>query len=118
VTGLVFAGFGEDERYPNLVTYFASAMVGGYLKRAEASADSIDTETRSKIRVFADSEVTNAFIRGIDFNLERRLFGGFRMMMSGLVDQVVGAFPESAVKEDVRQRFQRDFVPRYIDAFR
>ena len=118
VTGLVFAGFGKDERYPAVVTYFVSAIVGGYLKRAEASFDAIDTETRSKIRVFADSEVTNAFIRGIDFNLERRLFGGFRMMMSGLVDQVVGAFPDSSAKEDVRQRFQRDFVPRYVDAFR
>jgi hypothetical protein len=118
VTGLVFAGFGTDDRYPAVVTYFVSAIVGGYLKRAEASFDAIDTETRSKIRVFADSEVTNAFIRGIDFNLERRLFGGFRMMMSGLVDQVVGAFPDSSGKEDVRQRFQRDFVPRYVDAFR
>ncbi len=119
VTGLVFAGFGSEERYPAVVTYFLSAIVGGYVKRAEASFDAIDSETRSKIRVFADSEVTNAFIRGIDFNLERRLYGGFRMMMQGLVDQVVGAFPQvdAAQREEVRTRFQRDFVPRYLDAF-
>jgi hypothetical protein len=120
VTGLVFAGFGEEERYPNVVTYFASAIVGGYLKRAEASADAIDTDTKSKIRVFADSEVTNAFIRGIDFNLERRLYGGFRMMMGGLVDQVIAAFPDAspAQRDDVRTRFQNSFVPRYVEAFR
>ncbi|MBS0275618.1 MAG: hypothetical protein JSR55_14835 [Proteobacteria bacterium] len=120
VTGLVFAGFGEDERYPNLVTVFASAMVGGYLKRAEASSDAIDTDTKSKIRVFADSEVTNAFIRGIDLNLERRLYGGVRMMMGGLVDQVVAAFPQAdaAQRDDVRARFQKSFVPRYVEAFR
>jgi hypothetical protein len=119
VTGLVFAGFGSEERYPAVVTYFLSAIIGGYVKRAEASFDAIDSETRSKIRVFADSEVTNAFIRGIDFNLERRLYGGFRMMMQGLVDQVVGAFPQvdAAQREEVRGRFQRDFVPRYLDAF-
>ncbi|HEY2032069.1 MAG TPA: hypothetical protein VGH02_00130 [Rhizomicrobium sp.] len=120
VTGLVFAGFGEDERYPNLVTYFASAIIGGYLKRAEASADAIDTDTKSKIRVFADSEVTNAFIRGIDFNLERRLYGGFRMIMGGLVDQVIAAFPQAdpAQRNEIRARFQGSFVPRYFDAFR
>jgi hypothetical protein len=120
VTGLVFAGFGEEERYPNVVTYFASAIVGGYLKRAEASADAIDTDTKSKIRVFADSEVTNAFIRGIDFNLERRLYGGFRMMMGGLVDQVIAAFPQAdpAQRDEVRTRFQNGFVPRYVEAFR
>jgi hypothetical protein len=120
VTGLVFAGFGTDDRYPNVVTYFLSAAVGGYVKRAEASFDTIDSEVRSKIRVFADSEVTNAFIRGIDFNLERRLYGGFRMMMDGLVDQVAGAFKQidPAQRAEVSARFQRDLVPRYLDAFR
>jgi hypothetical protein len=120
VTGLVFAGFGGDDRYPVVVTCFVSSIIGGIAKRAEASVDAIDGEVRSKIRVFADSEVTNAFIRGIDFNLERRLYGGFRMMMHGLVDQVVGAFPgaEAATREGVRERFQRDFVPRYFEAFR
>ena len=120
VTGLVFAGFGKDERYPVVVTCFVSSIIGGIAKRAETSVDAIDGEVRSKIRVFADSEVTNAFIRGIDFNLERRLYGGFRMMMHGLVDQLVGAFPgaEAGAREGVRDRFQRDFVPRYLDAFR
>ncbi len=119
VAGLVFAGFGADERYPTVVTCFVSAVVGGIVKRAEATVDSIDGEVRSKIRVFADSEVTNAFIRGIDFNLERRLYGGFRAMMHGLVDQVVGAFPtaDANAREGVRERFQRDFVPRYFAAF-
>jgi hypothetical protein len=120
VSGLVFAGFGKDDRYPVVVTCFVSAIIGGIAKRAQSSVDAIDGEVRSKIRVFADSEVTNAFIRGIDFNLERRLYGGFRMMMHGLVDQVIGAFPgtEQAARESVRERFQRDFVPRYFEAFR
>jgi hypothetical protein len=120
VSGLVFAGFGTDDRYPVVTTLYVSAIIGGIAKRAVTSQDAIDGEIRSKIRVFADSEVTNAFIRGIDFNLERRLYGGFRMMMHGLVDQVIGAFPsaEAATRESVRHRFQNDFVPRYFDAFR
>jgi len=119
VTGLVFAGFGSEERYPSVATYFVSAIIKGIAKRTEVSVDRIDNEVRSKIRVFADSEVTNAFIRGIDFNLERRLYSGFRMMMHGLVDQVVGAFPQAdmASRDGVRDRFQRDFVPRYFEAF-
>ncbi|MBI3678621.1 MAG: hypothetical protein HY243_18580 [Proteobacteria bacterium] len=119
VTGLVFAGFGSEERYPSVVTYFGSAIVDGILKRAEVTVDAIDTEVRSKIRVFADSEVTNAFIRGIDFNLERRLYGGFRMLMHGLVDQVIGAFPDAdpAARENVRAQFQQQLVPQYFLAF-
>jgi hypothetical protein len=120
VTGLVFAGFGADERYPVVVTYFLSAIVGGIVKRAEASIDAIDGDVRSKIRVFADSEVTNAFIRGIDFNLERRVYGILQMILQSLVDQVVGSFGniDPSQREDVRRRFQADLVPQYFNAFR
>ncbi len=120
VTGLVFAGFGSDERYPVVVTYFLSAIIGGIVKRVEAGIDAIDNEMHSKIRVFADSEVTNAFIRGIDFSLERRIFGTMQMMMRGLVDHVTGAFTgvDQAQRESVRKQFQTQYLPQYFDAFR
>ena len=120
VSGLVFAGFGSEDRYPSVVTYYVSAVVDGIAKRSEVSVDTIDNETRSKVRVFADSEVTHAFLRGIDFNLERRLYAGFRMLLHGVVDEVIAAFPNAApgVREELRKRFQTDFVPRYFDAFR
>lgn len=119
VTGLVFAGFGSEERYPSVVTCYMSAIIGGIAKRGQPIVDAIDGDIRSRIRVFADSEVTNAFIRGIDFNLERRLFGGFRVMLHGLVDQVIEAMPlqDASLRENVRGRFQRDFVPKYFEAF-
>jgi hypothetical protein len=120
VTGLVFAGFGGSERYPVVSTWFLSAIVGGIVKRVEASLDAIDGETRSKIRVFADSEVTNAFLRGIDFNLERRFYGGMQVMMSGMIDHLVGSFTrvDPAEREGVRRQFQAQYLPQYVDAFR
>ncbi len=120
VTGLVFAGYGSEDRYPRVVTWLSSAMVGGIVKRNQATDDAIDGDVRSKIRVFADSEVTNAFIRGIDFNLERRLYGGFGMMLHALVDQVVDALPggDPALRESTRARFHDDVVPRYFEALR
>lgn len=120
VTGLVFAGYGTDDRYPVCVTWLLSSIVGGIVKRAPASVDVIDTEVRSKIRMFADSEVTHAFIRGIDYGLERRVYGAMRMMLHSLVDQIVGAFPEAgdARREELRRRFQEGLIPQYLDAFR
>jgi len=120
VTGLVFAGFGTEDRYPVVVTYLLSSVVSGVVKRGQASMDIIDTETRSKIRMFADSEVTHAFIRGIDYGLERRVYGAVRMMLHAIVDQVITAIPaaDAAQRDEVRRRFQGDLVPQYLDAFR
>jgi hypothetical protein len=120
VTGLVFAGFGTEERYPVVVTCFLSAIVGGIVKRAEAGVDAIDGETHSKIRLFADSEVTNAFIRGIDHGLERRFYGTMQMMMQGLVEHVVSAFPNAdrSQREGIKTQFQTQILPKYFDTFR
>ena len=120
VTGLVFAGFGTEERYPVVVTYFVSAIVGGIVKRAETSVDAIDGEVRSKIRIYADSEVTNAFIRGIDSSLERRIYGAAWQMMQGLVEHVVSAFPnvDRVQREGVKKQFQAQILPKYFDTFR
>lgn len=120
VTGLVFAGFGTEDRYPVVVTYLVSAIVGGMVKRTQASVDEIDTEIRSKIRMFADSEVTHAFIRGIDYGLERRVYGAMRAMLHGIADQVVSAFPsvDAGQRETVRRQIQGELVPQYLDAFR
>ncbi|HEY2071789.1 MAG TPA: hypothetical protein VGG48_19675 [Rhizomicrobium sp.] len=121
VTGLVFGGFGTEDRYPVVTTWFVSAIVCGIAKRTQYNLDVIDGELRSKIRFFADSEAAMGFIRGIDFNLEHRLYGGMRNRMHTLVDQVVGAFgtnAQPAAREQVRAYFQQDFVPRYFDSFR
>jgi hypothetical protein len=119
VTGLVFAGFGSEERYPVVVTYFLSAIVGGIVKRAEVGVDAIDNEVRSEIRLFADSEVTNAFIRGIDHDLERRFYGTVQAMMRGLVEHVISAFPnvDPAQRDGVKKQFQAQILPKYFDTF-
>lgn len=119
VTGLVFAGFGSDERYPSVVTYFVSAVIGGYVKHADASVDAIDSATRSKLRIFGDSEISNAFIRGIDVSVERRSQSVMRDLMQGLVDETVrssiGMTPSQ--REDIRRR-SRELMPAYLDRFR
>ena len=120
VSGLVFGGYGKDERFPSVVTHYVSAIVSGIVKRREMATDVIDTNIKSKIRVFADSEVTHAFLRGIDFGLERRLYSGFKLLLHGVVDQVIGSvdpIPE-AQRAQLREKFHSDLVPQYFNAFR
>lgn len=120
VTGLVVSGYGKEDRYPVTVTYYVSAVVSGIAKRARMSVDEIGTENRSRIRVFADSEVTHAFIRGIDFNLERRLYAGFWSLLHGVVDELISGMPgaSDAAREELRRRYHNEMLPQYFNALR
>jgi hypothetical protein len=119
VAGLVFAGFGAEERYPALVTYYVSAIVCGIVKRAELGVDQVNNEQRSALRIFADSAATTAFIRGIDSNLENWVYGNVQAMMHRLAAQLIEAFPnaDAASREAVRGRFLDELGPRHFEAF-
>jgi hypothetical protein len=119
VAGLVFAGFGAEERYPAIVTYYISAVVCGIVKRAEAGADSVNNEQRSQLRIFADSSATTAFIRGIDSSLENWVYGNVQVMMHRLAGQLIEAFPNAdpAAKQAARDKFLQELGLRHFEAF-
>ena len=119
VTGIVFAGYGVEESYPVVVTCNVSAVVNGILKRAEIDVAAIDNELRSSISLFADCEVTYAFLRGIELDLEVRMYGTLQVLGQKLVDQLVGSFTgvDPAQRESVRRQFHGRHLPEYVRRF-
>lgn len=116
VTGLVFAGYGTSERYPSLVTYYVSAVIGGILKRSEIDVENIDSEMHSAITLFADCEATYGFLRGIELDLEIRLYGTIQSASEALVDQVLAASGlEPARRDELRRQFRAQHVPQTLN---
>lgn len=116
VTGLVFAGYGANEPYPSVVTYTLSAVVGGIVKRGMTDETRIDGQMHATITLFADSEVTYAFLRGIELDLEARIYGTMHATSQSLVDQVVNSFSDvdPAQRESIRRQFHSQQVPQAI----
>ena len=116
VTGMVMAGYGADDAYPVVVTTNISGVVGGILKRTEVDVSAIDGDVRSGITLFADCEVTYAFLRGIEFDLEARIYGAMHELGLKLVDQLVGSFTgvDPAQRESVRRQFHTQHLPEYL----
>lgn len=68
ISGIVIAGFGEDELFPSLRNYFIEAFVNGKLKYKgdEKKGNDIGIETGAIVRSFAQSDVVYTFLEGID----------------------------------------------------
>ncbi len=119
ITGLVFAGFGEDDRYPAIVTWYASAIVGGIMKRKETDVSAIDGDVHSEILLFADSGAASAFIHGIDPGLERHMYDGVATLMGIVADSTIDGFAQTdpAQRDGVRQHVMDDVLPGYFSSF-
>ncbi|WP_342533652.1 hypothetical protein MHB40_25110 [Lysinibacillus sp. FSL K6-0057] len=70
-TGIVIAGFGEDEVLPLVFDFKIDGIVEGTLKISDASITDSSEEQYNTILPFAQSEVVELFLNGIDPNLER-----------------------------------------------
>lgn len=68
-SGVVFAGFGEREFLPSLVSFEIDGMVCGDLRRARGKETQITDTNGAAIVPFAQQEMVRAFMEGVDPDL-------------------------------------------------
>jgi len=83
-TGLVFVGFGEDEIYPNLIPVDISLVVQNRLRYFinELKEAKISNEREGAIRPFAQTDVIDTILQGVDPKLEMSYFNNFRNLLN------------------------------------
>ena len=66
-TGIVVAGFGEDEICPTLCSFEMDGIVGNKLKRTQISIVDIDRDgPGADVKAFAQREMVERFLQGVD----------------------------------------------------
>lgn len=78
-TGLVFAGFGEDEIYPHLLPINVSMVYDNKLRYYldEPNCADISDENSGAVRPFAQTDVINTILSGIDPELNNTFLNNF-----------------------------------------
>ena len=106
-TGLVFAGFGQSEIFPSLVAYKTDGVILGKIKKSET-----DRETTSRNRVtgkilpFAQREMVDRFLYGIDPEFERAIEDYIRIAVEYSNGEITDALPRCRSK-GAREKFQK-----------
>lgn len=65
-TGLIFGGFGEKEIYPSITSIKVSEVIDNKLRFADDRSDKISDANNGSILPFAQTDVIDMFIKGID----------------------------------------------------
>jgi hypothetical protein len=65
-SGIVIAGFGEEELFPSLLSFRVEGLVGGKLKYKVHHDTSIPRDTEASLISFAQSDMVTLFMDGID----------------------------------------------------
>lgn len=106
-TGLVFAGFGAKEKFPAMVSYFASGVLEDRVKRSIDRQRKITSDSGPAIMSFAQDRMVHTLVRGIDPDLRYHFFMETLKLSRSLVSEVVQSI--RGLKESDQARYIAKF---------
>lgn len=89
VSGVVVAGFGEDEHMPSLYSVNVEIMVNNRIRCVQTHESVITHEITAAIVPFAQQEMVHAFLKGIDPDIEASIRLTSKNLFHGIVDLIL-----------------------------
>jgi hypothetical protein len=93
-TGIVIAGFGEDEIFPAAIEYRLETVMFGKLKYALVQYVQANREQNAVIMPFAQQEMVKTFIEGIDPSYNEVLHSYFNELLHKYPENILSIIPE------------------------
>ena len=106
-TGLVFAGFGEREKFPSMVSLYTSNVIENKLKCSLDRQEALTSESGPAIHTFAQDRMVHTLIGGIDPELRYQIYNETLKLTRYLVADVVGSI--KGLGETDRQKLIRSY---------
>ncbi len=117
--GLVFAGFGEDEIFPSLVEIMTDGAIGDVVKAdTRTTYDLARTGTQTAIVPFAQSEMVERFMEGIDPNFLRYVEIYFRNLLTSAYSEILQPTASPQPLTDDQESALHSLVETKVHQFR
>lgn len=101
-TGLVFAGYGTDENYPSFRELRVGGLFDSGLQAEDMGGVAIDAGNTSWIEAFAQRDVIDAYLTGMDNNLRTEIVNQVAVLLDEATHTITAASDAKMSAEDVR----------------
>jgi len=108
-SGLVITGFGDKDIFPSLVAYSIEGRMGEILKYSETERTQITFENGAYIVPFAQHEMVDIFLSGIDPRFEQALIESLSASFHALPEAIIDSI--ESLDENERNLLKTNFTP-------
>jgi hypothetical protein len=112
-TGLVFAGFGTEDFFPRMRSFELVSLVAGRLRareQVERRADIGFAGMTASIHAFAQSEMVQEFMEGIDANYQQFIVRFVGLMLLEKYPEIISTVLNPHLSAGAIKRLQKRFV--------
>lgn len=115
-SGLVVAGFGEDEVFPSVSSRRIDGKIGRHLRILKRSEQSVAMNNRAIIIPFAQREMVDLFMQGADPHLHQAIFNAVGNIL-GCIDQKVAECIGANIGDKEKVAIQAEMSRIHDDLF-
>jgi ATP-dependent protease HslVU (ClpYQ) peptidase subunit len=106
-SGVVIAGFGEKDIFPSLVTYWIEGRLNKKLKYTERNNIRISFKNGAEIVPFAQHEMVDIFLSGMDAGLEEALLHSIGETLHTYPESMIDSIEE--ISDEMKSKYKRTF---------
>lgn len=99
-SGLVIAGFGDNDIFPSLISYKVSGIIDGFIRYNITNEKQISLENSYSIIPFAQTETVNTFLNGISPNYIEILDKNFVNSIINNLDEINEKIPVNNLTDE------------------
>lgn len=113
LSGLVIAGYGAKEHFAVMQEYELGEIFNNKLKYKHIGTSTINPDTPSILKPFADTEVVDTFLNSINASLELRLIEEVFKVILESPNEIIDGFPGVGKKR--KEAYKKEVLPVSTD---
>mgnify|MGYP001943790801 FL=1 len=119
-SGIVFAGFGEKEWLPSVVSYEVDGKINGKIKYRliREKTRSINVQNNASIIPFAQIDMIDAFITGIDSQIENYYLTEIETILEKIPQEVVKLAKKNWTDDEQIEQLQKEIFNEIVKLYR
>ncbi len=115
---LIFWGYGNNELFPSYHAYSVSLAIDGRLKLTYDTDWKVSDTKRSCVAPFAQTDVANTVVRGVDDTLRQQFYTQFNDSVSMIKEELLNGLEAAGAPDDLKKVVSGIDVRKYQDLYK
>lgn len=101
-TEIIFWGYGEKDIFPSYVSFVISSAFDGRIKYTNKSEYIVSNINNACVEPFAQTDVANTVIRGIDDDLRQKFYESYNESITVLRDEIISQLDSAGAPDALK----------------
>ena len=114
---IIFWGYGEEDLFPSYFSFIISSAFDGRIKFTNKSAYVVSNINNACVEPFAQTDVANTVVRGIDDDLRKKFYDSYKASITVFRDEIISQLDSAGAPEVLKDALLKIDLENYTNLY-